>query len=156
MQTLGIDPGLTGGISAIDQYGQVLFCEAMPISRGQVDTVDVKELRRLLDGRSIDISIYAYVERAQVMPAQGISSGFAYGVNFGTLLGALAAFGIGYQLVPASVWKRKLGLMAGSDKAASIGLARQHYPKLTFKKGEHGLAESLLIARWGWEKDRAK
>ena len=155
MITLGCDPGLTGGVSAVDQYGQVLFCEAMPISRGQVDTVDVKELRHLLDGRSID-SMFAYVERAQSMPQQGISSAFNYGTSFGTLLGALAAFGIGYQLVPASVWKRKLGLMAGSDKAASIGLARQHYPKLTFKKGEHGLAESLLIARWGWEKDRAK
>ena len=112
-------------------------------------------LGRLLADRNID-SMFAYVERAQSMPQQGIASAFNYGCCFGTLLGTLAALGIGYQLVPASVWKRKLGLMAGSDKKASIGLAQQHYPSRTFKASQHGLAESLLIARWGWEKDRAK
>lgn len=141
---LGIDPGQSGGLALIDRYGVVQFAEAMPVARNAVATVDVREMARLLTDRHVE---FAYVERAQAMPKQGVSSSFNYGVIFGSTLTALAWLGIGYELVQSAKWKRDLGLT--SDKRQSLDRVRQIYPALTLKRKDDGIAEAILIARWG-------
>jgi hypothetical protein len=146
MLILGADPGQSGGIAVLDRTGRLLCAEAMPVLRGAVPTVDVRALGLLL--RCIDDhECYAYVERAQAMPRQGASSGFNYGVIFGSLLTALHTEGIGYELVQALHWKK--GMNLHSDKRGSLALCRQMYPALDLKRKDDGIAEAILIARWG-------
>ena len=141
---LGVDPGASGGLALLDRAGRLQFAEPMPVLRNAVPTVDVRQIGHLLTGHH---DVFAYVERAQAMPRQGVSSSFAYGVIFGSILTALADLGIGYELVSASAWKRALGLT--SDKAQSLDRVRQIYPALALKRKDDGLAEAVLIARYG-------
>jgi crossover junction endodeoxyribonuclease RuvC len=142
---LGVDPGLSGGLALIGrQTGNLLWAEAMPVLRNSVPTVDVRQLGHLLTGAH---DVFAYVERAQAMPRQGISSGFNYGCIFGSILTAIADLGIGYELVSAAAWKRKAGISA--DKRESIDRVKQLYPTFPVKRSEDGIAEAILIARHG-------
>lgn len=146
MIVIGVDPGISGGVAAITKAGEFLFAEPMPVLKNSVPTVDFWQLRewiRRYDG----VSTFAYVERAQAMPRQGASSGFNYGVVFGSLLTCLTSLCIGYELVSPAKWKRDAGL--GSDKNAAIARVAQFYPQLRLRKKDDGLAEALLIARHG-------
>lgn len=142
---LGVDPGQSGGLALIGRTtGNLLWAEAMPVIKNAVPTVDTGQLGHLLRGCH---DVFAYVERAQAMPRQGVSSAFNYGVIFGSILTALADLGIGYELVSPAVWKRKAGISA--DKRESVDRVRQLYPTFPVKRSEDGIAEAILIARHG-------
>lgn len=133
---VGIDPGATGAIAAIDSGADVWD---MPATAK--DLVDV--LIQFKPHETI-----AIVEQAQSMPGQGLSSTFKYGVGFGTILGALAALGIPHRLVTPSTWKRQMGI--DKDKGRARGLAQQLFPTAPLSRvKDHGRAEALLIAEWG-------
>ncbi len=142
---LGVDPGQTGGLALLDRAGVIRCVEAMPVLRNAVPTVDVRAVGAVLR-HAEGCEVFAYVERAQSMPRQGVSSAFNYGVIFGSILTALADLGVGYELVQAAKWKRDLGLT--SDKRQSLDRVRQMYPRLPLKAKDDGLAEAILIARW--------
>jgi hypothetical protein len=146
---LGIDPGLTGGVALLRADGGLEFAEGMPVRQAAVATVDVDQLRAWMQQRIAPwTDAFAYVERAQAMPQQGVSSAFNYGLLFGSVLTALASLGIGYELVAPAKWKRDVGL--NRDKRQSIALALQYYPQLApLRAKDDGIAESVLLARWG-------
>lgn len=136
---LGIDPGESGAIAHLHngQYGFDVY--DMP-----PNPADLAELIGTLG----DIEM-VYLEKAQAMPKQGVSSTFNYALGYGTLIGILAARSIPYTLVTPSVWKRALGL-TGKPKDASRALARSLFPHASLSRvKDHGRAEALLIAEWG-------
>lgn len=145
---VGIDPGLTGGVAMLRTDGTLEFAEPMPVLQAAVATVDVATLRGWLESRAGRTeSVFAYVERAQAMPQQGVSSAFNYGLLFGSTLTALTALGVGYELVSPAQWKRQMGL--DRDKRRSIALALQFYPHLApLRAKDDGVAEAVLLARW--------
>lgn len=143
---LGIDPGMSGGIALLHRSGVIAFAEAMPVLRNAVATVDVRRLGEWLRAAGAT-DIFAFVERAQAYPRQGISSAFNYGVIFGSVLTAIADLGIGYELVAPAKWKRDFGLTA--DKREAVQRVQQMYPRFPVKRSEDGIAEAILIARWG-------
>lgn len=144
MNVLGVDPGISGGLALLSPSGGLLFAEAMPVIRTAVPLVDVGEVDRMLRGHEVR---FAFVERAQAMPQQGVSSAFNYGTVFGSLCAALMALDIGVEFVQAAKWKRDAGLTA--DKRGSFDLVRQLYPSFPLKRSEDGIAEAILIARHG-------
>lgn len=144
MSILGVDPGQSGGIALVGRDGALLFAEAMPVLHNTVPTIDVQALGRLMHGHHPRM---AFVERAQAMPRQGLSSAFNYGVIFGSILTALADLGIGYEFVSPAKWKREAGLSA--DKREAVDRVRQLYPSFPVKRSEDGIAEAILIARHG-------
>lgn len=143
---LGVDPGLTGGLALLGRAGQVVAAEAMPVLRNTVPTIDARALGAFLRAAQGE-EVFAYVERAQAFPRMAVSSVFNYGVVFGAILQALHDLDIGIEFVQAAKWKRDLGLT--SDKGRSIDRVRLLYPTLPMKKSEDGIAEAILIARWG-------
>jgi hypothetical protein len=155
MRIIGIDPGLTGGVAMLRDDGSLDFAEPMPVLQAAVATVDYATLEQWIDsrlhwydGKSPRAPVFAYVERAQSMPDQGVSSAFNYGLLFGSVLTALAALDIGYELVSPRKWKATFGL--DTDKRKSIALATQFYPQLApLRAKDDGLAEAVLLARWG-------
>ena len=133
---MGIDPGLTGAIGILHVDGSVAV-EDMPRNPR-----DLYELLREWRCR-------AFVEQAQAMPKQGVSSTFKTGYGYGLIIGVLAGLGIPYQTVTPAVWKRAMGLW-GKDKEASRALARSLWPEAPLgRKMDHGRAEALLLAEYG-------
>lgn len=136
---LGIDPGETGAIAILHNSQYEFDVYDMP-----PNPADLAELIGTLG----DIDM-AYLEKAQAMPNQGVSSMFNYGVGYGTIIGILAARSIPYTLITPAVWKRALGL-TGKPKDASRALARSWFPHAPLSRvKDHGRAEALLIAEWG-------
>lgn len=142
---LGIDPGAKGGISAINENGQVVFCEIM--SRESLIEI-CKQVLELSDNKVI-----ACVEQVHAMPGQGVTSMFNFGKSAGFIEGVLETLGIGYQLVPPQKWKKEFSL-SKTDKTASINVCKSLYPEQSLlptercKKASDGMAESLLMATY--------
>lgn len=147
--TIGIDPGLTGAIAAIDDDAQLVLCADLPVIRsGKLAWIDSNELTSLLiqcrNGRPAQIML----ERSQAMPGQGVSSSFCTGVVLGSILAACQRIAIPLHIVTAAVWKRGMGL--GSDKAASLDKARLLFPTADLDRvKDHNRAEALLLAQYG-------
>lgn len=146
---IGIDPGLTGAIAAIDDQATLVLCEDLPVIRsGKLAWIDSNELTSLLmaarDGRPARI----IVERSQAMPGQGVSSTFCIGVVLGSILAACQRVAAPLELMPAAVWKRAMGL--DSQKGASLDRARLLFPTADLdRKKDHNRAEALLLAESG-------
>ena len=143
---IGIDPGKKGGYAVIDDRGARVY----PWD----NTYFVSDMNAV---ESRGESIVAAVEKVGAMPGQGVVSMFNFGTSYGFILGVLTAFGIGYQLVPPSVWKRDFGLLH-TDKQSSVDVAKRLFPSVNLmptdrcRKESDGMAEALLIAEYARRK----
>lgn len=148
MIIIGIDPGLTGAVSAIDGDGQLVMCADLPVIKdNKLAWIDANELASMLidcrQGRPAQI----VVERSQAMPGQGVSSTFTTGCVLGSILAACQRIAMPLRLITARQWKTALGL--DSSKSGSIDKARLLFPTADLhRKKDHNRAESLLIAHW--------
>ncbi|KAL4451807.1 hypothetical protein ABPG75_007469 [Micractinium tetrahymenae] len=95
--------------------------------------------------------VRAVVEYSTPQYISGKLSWYSLGFAMGLLNGLLAVAGIPYERVPATTWKRGMGLHR-SGKEGSIALAGHLLPAaadLLKRKKDHGRAEALLLAAWG-------
>ena len=132
---LGIDPGKTGALALPAHH---LVVDMPPSAHDLCDLL-------------IEWDKYfpiVILERQQAFPHQGVTSSFTTGERYGMLQGVLAARGLPYRIVGASMWKRQLGLPA--DKELVRARARELFPwaELHLKKYE-GRAHALMLAEWG-------
>ncbi len=150
---LGIDPGLSGALAVID-IGPVSNCvvfdmPTLALSRGGKAKREIN-VHRLVGMIETAQPAHAYIEQIGAMPGQGVSSMFAMGKGYGIILGALAALGVPYTLVPPRLWKTSLRLSKDKDfsrsRASELLPAAAHQWSL---KRHHGRAEAALIALWG-------
>jgi crossover junction endodeoxyribonuclease RuvC len=155
---IGIDPGITGGIAAIDVNGgavmQLVCAQATPTLPGMrrkklVPDYDVRAMYTLvaeLVESQPEGGCIAILERAGARPGQGVSSTWRTGEGFGLWKGLLAAFAIQVVYVTPNVWKQRANLIH-ADKRASVLRAKDTFPQLArLKASEHGIAEAALIA----------
>ena len=156
---LGIDPGVSGGIAFYDPTqpldsvaaAYIVDMPALRAARGTTaQDVDVPALVKLL--RHVGGISCAFVEQVTSRPRQ--AGQFAFGVNYGRVLGMLETLGITVVHVAPSKWKQELGLR-GEDKSMSVKLASQLFPGIAKQfvgpRGAalDGRAEALLIAYYG-------
>ena len=156
MMYVGIDPGLSGAVAALDSEGRLLWVEDVPTMKpGKKTAYDVAGMKDLLL-RSGEVT--ACIEQAQGMPGQGITSTFHIGEGFGIWRGILAALEIPLLTVRPSVWQRSMfkGVATGdTTKEKSITLAMQLFPGIDLTPGrcrrpKDGRSDAALIARYGW------
>lgn len=149
MNYLGIDPGLSGGLAILDEHGGVVDAADIPLTGvGPKRRVDARALQRWIADHK---PRHAFVERAQAMPRQGVSSSFNYGRGVGYLEATVACCGIPLTIVEPSMWKKHFGLK-GPDKEQARQRAIQLHPdaaELFARKKDHGRAEAALIAAYG-------
>jgi crossover junction endodeoxyribonuclease RuvC len=149
---LGIDPGLSGAIAALDPAGRVVAVLDMP-------GLETGNGRRILNVLALRDALHSlmpiracWVENVSAMPTDSRVSAFAFGRSVGALEAACLLSGVPVQRVTPQVWKRAAGLPAGVPKAASVEAAMRLLPGcapyLTRAK-DHGRADALLIARYG-------
>jgi crossover junction endodeoxyribonuclease RuvC len=148
---LGVDPGLSGAVAAVDARGHVHLLEDLPtVTRGNGRVkreLDAAGLAHLLRPIAADIKV-AVVEQVGSMPGQGVASVFSLGHSAGVIVGVISALQVPLQLVTPATWKKAMGL--GRDKAMSRTVASRMYPSTNLSRvKDHGLAEALLLARYG-------
>lgn len=101
------------------------------------------------------ISLRAYgsrecaYERVGYMPMDGGKGAFTFGHVDGLLRGALLMAGIRPRYVTPMLWQAAMECLTGGDKNVSKRRAIELYPN---EKITHGVADALLIARYGWNR----
>ena len=144
---IGIDPGKTGYIVAIDGDGSIAWSLPMP----ETATVLASKLKDYAD-------CYFIVERQFAMHGQGLSSTFTIAQGYGEILGVLAGIGAGCNLVRSQDWQKVMlrgeGKAKGRDlKRLYVAVAERMWPTISFRgpKGgaQDGKAAAALIAEYG-------
>ena len=139
---LGVDPGNSGSICAIDLRGQATVVTKTGKSYAHI-------WDRLFQPR-FDNSI-AVIESVHAMPGQGVSSTFKFGQSFGMLLAMLTAANIPYIEVTPVTWCKELGLKKGKGESNTDWknrhkqLAQEIFPDVDIT---HATADALLIAEY--------
>lgn len=151
---IGIDPGCSGALVALDGNGQIIDTLLMPTikvgTKSRVNGAAIAAwLGKLMWERTENWQ--AFLEQVGAMPGQGVSSMFTFGHAAGLVEGVVAGAGIPLTLVTPQSWKKKVGLI-GQDKDSARSRAIQLYPgcRLLDQKGKgQAIADAILIARHG-------
>lgn len=140
---IGLDPGSASGAwGAIDQDGLYVGCGDLPVTDGRINAVELMELIWN------DYPTHIAVEDVHTMPGQGIASSGKFMRAAGSIEAVGALAGDSLTLVRPQVWKKHHGLI-GTDKKASLELARRVWPDAQLRLAKHhGRADALLIAFW--------
>lgn len=154
---IGIDPGLSGAVAAIDDFGDCLYIGNTPtqkvtVSRKERTAYDIGAMAATLRGWADDPHMVV-LEITTPMPRsknkRGAIGDFKMGEGIGVWQGILGALLMRYKTVHPAAWKRKMGLI-GKGKGDSILLAKQLFPRVDLPlKKDHGKAEALLLAEYG-------
>jgi hypothetical protein len=144
MTTIGIDPGINGGIAWIDGRGRPC-AEKMPDTLADLWELieNIQRAEIIWPGKAV---CGAYIEQVHSSPQMGVKSAFTFGQGFGHLEMALTAAGIPFERVRPQAWQKAMGCLTKGDKNVSKRKAQELFPSL---KITHATADSLLIAAYG-------
>ena len=153
--SLGIDPGLRGGVAALDPSGQAIGAWPMPVAGGEIHAAGLADLLRslrCLDSHQ-DIGRVC-LEKVGAMPKQGVSSTFRFGTGWGMVRGVCAALGIPVVLVMPTQWKKQVLLGLPHDKAGAVQFCTSRWPQTDLvlpgcRVPHDGLADALCLAEYG-------
>ncbi|MBO2925382.1 hypothetical protein J5H75_27315 [Pseudomonas asiatica] len=152
---LGIDPGLSGGLSIIDEHFNLVACYPMP-------TIQVDGGKRRVDPRPVFDFIaqhepdLAVVELVGARPKQGVVSMFSFGDSFGVVRAIAECLCPEVRYARPQEWRGYQSLSGLSkEQLAEIAFevfhADQIYKKPRGGKSavRDGISDSLLIAKYG-------
>jgi len=158
MVTLGIDPGLTGALCALDADGRILSLVDTPtLQVGTKREYDLAQMARtvhsLCSGQFLNpIEFRVALELTGPMPRQGVVSMWRMGFGVGVWEGLLAALSLPVERVRPQRWQGVMldGLPRGKDAARyrAQSLWPDHAERFSLKKHD-GRADAALIAEWG-------
>ena len=153
MIIFGIDPGISGAISVLENK-KVIEVFDMPTmidgkkNKKQVNGAQVTNIikERLDDEKEIAV----VVEHVNAMPGQGVTSMFNFGQSFGVIKGICSALSLPIHFVRPTKWKKHFNLIK-TNKDASRTRVIQVYPEISSKlsrKKDANKADAILIARY--------
>jgi crossover junction endodeoxyribonuclease RuvC len=179
MIVIGVDPGKSGGLAAINKRG-IVDCIPMPVSSdGLVDSRAVAEWIRGVsapawakDDRgndTVDREVSVWIEDVHAMPGQGVCSMFSFGRSLGNLEGVCGALGMAVHRVRPQAWVKEAGEVLGcisvdcggsgkgsaKNKGKSAVWAKRIWTTANLlatprsKVAHDGMADALLIAWFG-------
>ena len=151
MIIIGIDPGISGAISILENK-KILEVYDTPTmidgkkNKRQINSAQVTNIikERLKDGKEVIV----VVEHVNAMPGQGVTSMFNFGQSFGVIKGICAALGLPIYFVRPSKWKKHFNLIK-TNKDASRTKVIEAYPEISSKlhrKKDSNRADAILIA----------
>ena len=159
---VGIDPGLDGAVACVDSNGSLEDVFDIPTKTSGVRKNG--KPKRVLDGHMLadilrawneDSPLLVTIERVQASPQAGTVSMFTFGETYGIIQGVMAGLDLGYNLVPASVWKSHMGLAGGrGNKGDSVERANAQWPGTEWftRKKDADRAEAALLALYAQSK----
>ena len=154
MMFIGIDPGVSGGIAAIDDRGVLVRVEKMPATNR--DTWDA--ILELV-GRDIWGCPTAMIEKLGGMPRvngkamQSPTTMHTMGKNFGALLMALTAADVKHTEVLPRKWQAEFNLVFPAAKNLTSTQKKNFHKEKAQQlfpgtKVTHFIADALLIAEY--------
>jgi len=173
----GCDPGLSGGVSLLNEKGELQLVEPMPVivTEGKGKTkkgnkkketkLDIERLKEMFN-QNRALRVLVVLEKQQAMKkggqTQGVSSTFKTGMNYGILIGLLEGLNVEYVIIPSVTWKnavigknREKG-STEANKRASLKKAQELFPREDFLATSRsyvphdGMYESALIGYHGY------
>ena len=156
MRILGIDPGLSGGISVLEDQ-KVLGIFDMPVmaegkkNKRQLNSAQLVNI--IKENTRSDDEVVIIVEQVNAMPGQGVTSMFNFGQTFGAIKGICAAMSLPIFFVRPSKWKKHFELINAS-KDSSRTKVIEMYPHLSnqlAKKKDVNKSDAILIARFYYD-----
>ena len=143
MISIGIDPGVNGGVAIIDNKWKDKAIEAVKCP----DTI--KDMADYLNVHCYDnIKTLCIIEKVHSFPGQGVRSVFTFGKNYGQWLGILASHDIPYKEVSPQAWMKHYGSMPrdrGQRKRHLKHLAQSLYPSIKVTLYN---ADAILLANY--------
>jgi crossover junction endodeoxyribonuclease RuvC len=153
MIIIGVDPGITGAISVLENKKVIEVYETPTM-------IDGKKNKRQVNGSHLTNIIkeiillnketIAVVEHVNAMPGQGVTSMFNFGQSFGVIKGICAALSLPIYFVRPTKWKKHFNLIK-TNKEASRTKVIEIYPEISGKlsrKKDSNKADAILIARY--------
>tara|TARA_B100000029_G_scaffold423365_1_gene430507 strand:- start:696 stop:1175 length:480 start_codon:yes stop_codon:yes gene_type:complete len=153
MIIIGIDPGVSGAISVLENK-KVIEVYEMPTM------IDGKKNKKQVNGSQVTNIIketlnhqketIVVVEHVNAMPGQGVTSMFNFGQSFGVIKGICSALSMPIYFVRPSKWKKHFNLIK-TNKDASRTKVIEIYPGISGKlsrKKDSNKADAILIARY--------
>tara|TARA_B100000579_G_C22112811_1_gene523976 strand:+ start:33 stop:512 length:480 start_codon:yes stop_codon:yes gene_type:complete len=153
MIIIGVDPGITGAISILENK-KVIEVHDTPTM------IDGKKNKRQINGAQVtniikeilnkNTEVIVVVEHVNAMPGQGVTSMFNFGQSFGVIKGICSALSIPIHFVRPTKWKKHFNLIK-TNKDASRTKVIEVYPEISSKltrKKDSNKADAILIARY--------
>ena len=157
MLIIGIDPGITGAISVLENKKVIEVYDTPTMIDGkknkrQVNGAQVTNIIKesLNKDKDKDKEVVVVVEHVNAMPGQGVTSMFNFGQSFGVIKGICAALSLPIYFVRPTKWKKHFNLIK-TNKDASRTKVIQVYPKISSqlsRKKDANKADAILIARY--------
>ena len=151
MIIIGIDPGINGAISIIENKKIIEVYDTPTM-------IDGKKNKRQINGAQVtnifrerlnrEKEVVVVVEHVNAMPGQGVTSMFNFGQSFGVIKGICAALNLPIYFVRPSKWKKHFNLIK-TNKDASRTKVIEVYPEISSKlhrKKDSNRADAILIA----------
>jgi crossover junction endodeoxyribonuclease RuvC len=155
--TLGIDPGLDGGIAWIfPDRVEVRVAPTLAASKTGKRRFDVAAMVAILKANPIELGIIEAVSAAPMAGrVQGTTSMFGFGRGLGLWEGILAALAIPHLSVTPQTWKKVVLAGTAKDKPSAIAFAQGLFPGVSLlatprsRVPHDGLADALCLAEYG-------
>ena len=151
MIIIGIDPGISGAISIVENK-KILEVYDTPTmidgkkNKKQINSAQVTNI--IKESLNRDKEVIVVVEHVNAMPGQGVTSMFNFGQSFGILKGICSAMQLPMFFVRPAKWKKYFNLL-NSEKDASRTRAIEIFPYFSSqlsKKKDSNKADAILIA----------
>ena len=136
---MGIDPGVSGGVSVLSGEGAVIYVAAFRPDMTEDQLYDVI-------APAAAMAKICFFEKVGYMPKDGGQGAFTFGAINGLLRGMLIALKVKRVYVAPMMWQAALGCLTGGNKNVSKRRAQYLFPAV---KMTHSVADSLLIAYYG-------
>jgi hypothetical protein len=169
---LGIDPGIHGALSLINDKDDVILQYVMPLEDGRIDT---QMFKILIDKTTYHGEANVILEQPTVLFGVSKTSMAVMFETVGIVKGLLAGLDINYKVLNPKIWQNKIWIdedrvlkksktgkkMVNDTKATSFNAAKRLFPdhdqwyygdnednKGRRTKINDGLVDSLLIAKY--------
>ena len=148
--TIGIDPGISGGICAYDgkKMTNVQKCPGSPEEMSDSLREIIKDYGITAKKKS---SLKVIIELVHAFPRDSRSSAFKFGKNYGMWLGICASHGLEVTAVTPQIWMKYYGDLPKekSERKRYLKiLATSYFPDLSVTLRT---ADAILIAKYGHE-----
>lgn len=159
MYYVGIDPGLSGGITILNKEQHIIKKYVMPVIKNKKTEYDIQSIVDIFKNLKLQEELRVFLEKAHVRPISGKRACFMNGFGFGLFQGILEGLKISYELITPQKWMKELEIVSTEQKG-SIKWCHRKYPNEQWTKSEHsknphdGLTDSACIAFYCWIKNR--
>ena len=151
MIIIGIDPGISGAISVVENKKilEVYDTPTMIDGKKNKKQINSAQVCNIIKERlNADKEVIVVVEHVNAMPGQGVTSMFNFGQSFGVIKGICAALSLPIYFVRPTKWKKHFNLIK-TNKDASRTKVIEVYPEISGKlqrKKDSNRADAILIA----------